>query len=550
MSLETIETIESRRLARVARFPNLVPVGRVARQVIRGGMTWGVALGLMTWAIVNEYAKEYPTAAARARLAETHGADAGSRAIFGPAHQLDTVAGYAAFHIVAFFVIIGAVWGLLAGTRLLRGEEDAGRWELLLAGPTTRRRAAAGAMAGLGIGLFTFWAVSSAAVALIGRTADPPILVSASLFTAVAAVASAAMFLAVGALCSQLAATRRQAAALAAAVLGVLFLIRAVANSNTSLEWLHWASPLGWVDELRPLTASRPWPLVPITALTAALVAATILLAGRRDLGAGVLPARHTAPSRTRFLNGPLGLAHRLNLRTGLGWITGVAAGGLVLALSTKSVQDSWEDSSSEVMQRLGGGTGGDTYLGILFLVVALLLAMAAAGQVGATREEEAEGYLDHLLARPVARLSWLAGRFAVSTTVLVAAGVVAGLFTWIGAASSGADVSLPSLLAAGINVVPVGILVLGIGTMFLGLAPRLAGLATYGIVVWSFLAEIIGASLGASRWLLDTSVLHHIARAPAADVRWDSAAILVAVGVAAAVIGALAFNRRDLKGA
>ncbi|HET6948982.1 MAG TPA: hypothetical protein VFI47_01300 [Acidimicrobiales bacterium] len=68
--------------------------------------------------------------------------------------------------------------------------------------------------------------------------------------------------------------------------------------------------------------------------------------------------------------------------------------------------------------------------------------------------------------------------------------------------------------------------------------------------MAWSFLVEIIGASLGASRWLLDTSILHHIARAPAADVRWDSAAILVVLGLAAATAGASAFARRDLKGA
>lgn len=81
-------------------------------------------------------------------------------------------------------------------------------------------------------------------------------------------------------------------------------------------------------------------------------------------------------------------------------------------------------------------------------------------------------------------------------------------------------------------------------------LARRVAGPVAYAIVAWSFIIEILGASLGASRWLLDTSVLHHIARAPAADVRWDSAAILIAVGLAAALLGALAFARRDLEGA
>jgi ABC-2 type transport system permease protein len=546
----SVETIISRRSIRVARFPGLVPVTRVARQTIRGAVIWGAVFGLMTWSIVNEFAKQYPTAADRARLVETMGTDVGSQAIFGPAHHLGTVAGYEAYHVIAVAGVVGAVWGLLAGTRLLRGEEDAGRWEVVIAGQTTRRRAAAGAMLGLGFGLGTLWAVTAAAIAVVGRTADPPFSVQSSLFTATAAVAAAAMFLAVGALCSQLAATRRHAAGLAAAVLGVAYLVRIVAYSGETLRWLRWATPLGWVDELRPLTGSRPLVLVPILATTAVLVALAVILAGRRDLGGSILPARDTAPARTRSLNGPLGLAYRLHLRTALGWTAGLAAGGLVLGLSTKTIEDVWANASGGVVQNLGGADGGAAYLGVLFLVVTLLVAIAAAGHVSATREEEAEGYLDHLLARPVARLPWLAGRFAVSAAALTGAGVITGLFTWLGAASGGAELSLATLLAAGINVVPVGIFVLGIGTLAHGLAPRFATAAAYGIVAWSFLVEIIGASIDASRWLLDLSILHHIARAPAAEVRWDSAAILTLLGIAAAATGALAFARRDLKGA
>jgi hypothetical protein len=48
---------------------------------------------------------------------------------------------------------------------------------------------------------------------------------------------------------------------------------------------------------------------------------------------------------------------------------------------------------------------------------------------------------------------------------------------------------------------------------------------------------------------LLDTSVLHHTARAPAAAVQWDMAAILTGIGIATAITGAAAFTRRDLAG-
>ena len=215
-----------------------------------------------------------------------------------------------------------------------------------------------------------------------------------------------------------------------------------------------------------------------------------------------------------------------------------------------KGTEGVWASQSGGVIAKLGGAAGGAAYLGIAFLLVTLIVALAAAGQVGATRDEEAEGYLDNLLARPASRLPWLAGRFAVSVAALTAAGLAAGLFTWAGAAATSASLSFATMLAAGVNVVPAGILVLGIGTLMHGLAPRYAAIVAYGIVAWSFLVEIVGAGVGASHWLLDLSILHHITRAPAIALRWDMAAILIAIAIAAAIAGAVAFSRRDLQGA
>jgi len=548
MANEAIK-INLRRLT-FPRFPGLVPARVVTRRTIGGALIWGVVFAFVVGAIVTAFGSEYPTAAARALLVKTVGSSGGEQALFGFAHHLDTVAGYTTYHAIGVLGIIGAVWGLLAATRMLRGEEEGGRWELLLAGPTTRRRAAASALAGLGVALLALWAVTAAAYIGFGQNPDARFSVGGSMFAALATVAAAAMFLAVGAVCSQLATTRRRAAGLAAGVLGVAYLIRFVAYTDTRLTWLHWASPLGWVDELRPLTDSRPLALVPIIATTVALGVLTILLAGTRDLGAAILHAQDTGASHTRLLNGPVGLAYRLGRGTAVAWVVGLAAGGFVLGMSTRTMEDVWAKQQAGLISSLGGATGGAAYLGMVFLIFMLVLAIAAAGQVAATREEEAEGYLDHLLTRPVARLPWLAGRFAVSAAMLLAAGVVAGLFTWLGAVSVGADIALPTLLAAGVNLVPGAIFVLGIGILVQGLAPRFASTAAYGLVVWSLLIQVVGASLGASGWLLDLSVFHYVARAPAVAVDWNSAAVLTSVAIAAAAIGALSFARRDLRGA
>jgi hypothetical protein len=173
----------------VTRLPGRVAFSVTWRHAIRGALLWSAVFGLITWSEATQFAKEYPTAADRARLVATMGTDVGFQAIFGPGRQIDTVAGYVSAHLVGVLSIIGAVWGLLTGTRLLRGEEESGRWELLLAGRTTRRVATAGATAGLGVALLSMWAVTAVEYVVIGKGTDAGFTVTASVFAALASVA-------------------------------------------------------------------------------------------------------------------------------------------------------------------------------------------------------------------------------------------------------------------------------------------------------------------------------------------------------------------------
>ena len=528
--------------------PGLAPAGRVARQTVHSAAIWGVVFALFWWLLVNDFSSNYPTAADRQRLVVETKANIGMQAMFGPIHHIDTVAGYAAWHGVGFLAVVGAIWGLLTGTRLLRGEEETGRWEWLVIGQTTRRRATVAAIAGLSVGLVLLWGLNTLGAYGFGQAADPPWTPTDSAFLSLAVVAPAAMFLAVGALCSQLAGSRRQAAWLAAAVFFVVYVVRLIAYTDSSLLWLRWASPLAWVDELHPLTDNRAWPLALVLGLIVLLVAVTSMLAGHRDLDAATLSPHDSSVARTGLLHGPLGLSLRLVRPAAFGWILSLALAGAVFGSLAKTSTAVFASASGGTLEQLAGTNGGEVYLSITFLLVAVAVTLAACGQVTATRDEETEGRLDNLVVQPVARTPWLAGRVVVSAAALLAAGAVAGLATWVGALLGGADIGFTTLVAAGLNVVPAGLFVLGVGTLAHGLAPRLAGAVVYGLVVWSFTAELVGAGLPGSRWLQNLSVLHHIARAPAQDPRWGMSSILVLIGLAATLIGVAAFARRDLK--
>ena len=498
------------------------------------------------------YGNAYPTLAARERLALSLGRNAGLAALVGPARRIDTVAGFMSWRL-GVLSIIGAIWGLLIATRLLRGEEEAGRWELLLSGQTTRRRAAAQALAGLAAGLLALWALTALLAAAEGSRSSVDFSMSASLFYALAASASAAMFVAIGALTGQLAATRRQANSIAAAIFGASFLIRMVADSGGGLEWLRWASPLGWVEELRPLIGTRPLALLPIGGLVVVSAAGAVVLAGRRDLGASVLASRDVATPRTSLLGGTWGLTIRLGRPVALGWIAGLGVLGLVMGLVAQSASTAISGSKAieQAIARLGGyHAGAASYLGLAFLIAAALVAFAAAAQISATRAEEADGYLDHLLVRPVARDTWLASRLVFAAVLVVVASFTAGVAAWIGAATQHSDLALSAMLQAGLNIAAPALFILGLGGLIYGFSPRLVSPVVYGLVVWSFVVEIIGSSIKANHWLLDTAVLSHIAPVPAANIDWTPITWLVGLGILAAAVGLIAFRRRDLASA
>jgi ABC-2 type transport system permease protein len=527
-----------------------VVLATTTRRAVRAGAIWGLVFGGLVAASAFGYDASFPTAESRAKLAASFESNAGIAALLGPARRLDTVAGFTAWRTMGVLTIVGAIWGMLLATRATRGEEDAGRWELVLSGATTRRRASIDAMLGLALGWLALWAVTAVLAVLVGSAAKVSFSVTASLFLATAVCTGAGVFLAVGVLAAQLASSRRRANLIAAAVLGVAFLVRMVADSVNGLHGLRWLSPLGWIEELRPLTGSRPWLLLALLAVVALCGVASALLAGARDLGAGPLASRDRRPARVGLLGNALGLTIRLTLPVIVAWLVALALFGLILGLVAPSAAEAVSGSTviADVIGRLGGSAAGaSAYLGLTFVIAAGLIAVAAAGQVAATGDEEAEGRADNVLGQPVARRSWLAGRVAVAAVLVALAGVLVGMAAWAGSASQSAGIDFGTLVKAGVNVAPPGLFVLGLGTFVFGVWPRRATLVAYAVVVWSFLVATVASVLSVNHWLLDTSVLQHVTPAPAAPPDWTSAGVLVALAAVGALLGVAGFSRRDL---
>jgi ABC-2 type transport system permease protein len=523
----------------------------LARRAFRDARVRTIAFGYLfaIYAYIQPvgYRQAYPTLADRLGFAHSFATNDALRLFYGYPFNPLTVSGYCAWRVGGTLAILAAIFGLLAAVRALRAEEDAGRTELVLAGVVGRRMVYLSSLAAIAAGAVILWIGEFVGFVVGGLPTG------GSAYLALATVSVVPVFVGIGALVSQLAPTRRIALELGSGLVGLSLVLRVIGDTASGAAWVRWTTPLGWAEELRPFTGAHPAVLALPVAATALLLVLAQRIATRRDIGTGLLPARDTARSRLRLLSSPTAQALRSERGSLVVWVGSVAAFSLILGVISHSVSSAGiSPGIQRELAKLGEGsiltpTG---YLGFVFIFFVLAVSLFACAQIGAARHEEADEQLETLLAMPVSRRSWLGGRLVLAVGGAAAISLTAGLFTWAGAAAEGIRISLPRMLEAGANCLPVALLFLGLAALAYALAPRASAGIAYGLVTIAFLWQLVGSLLGVPKWLVDLTPFAHVGLIPAQSFRAGPAAVMLAIGLACALAAIWAFQRRDLLGA
>ncbi len=523
----------------------------LARRAFRDARTRTVAFAylFLIYAYIQPagFAHAYPTLADRLAFARSFAGNDALRLFYGYPYDPVTVGGYSAWRVGGTLAIAAAVFGIFAAVRALRGEEDTGRMELVLAGVLRRRTAYLAALSAIAAGVLLLWLAETVGFVFAGLPTGE------SAYLALATTSVIPVYVGVGALVSQLAPTRRMALELGNALVGVSLLLRVVADTSSGASWLRWLTPLGWAEELRPFTSSQqPLALLlPLGASALLLTAAAKIYAGR-DVGTGVLPARDSASPRLRLLSSPLAQGLRSERGTILAWLLSVGGFAFILgAVSTSITSADISASMEREIAKLGGGsiTTPTGYMAFVFVFFILVLSLFACAQIASARHEEADERLETLLALPVSRRGWLGGRLALAAGMSLALALAASFFSWAGAASQGSDISLARMLEASANCMPVTLLFLGIAALLFALVPRASGGIAYGAVTVAFLWQLTGALLSAPKWALELTPFAHVGLVPAQPFRAGAAVIMLAIAAVSALAAAWIFQRRDLTG-
>lgn len=490
------------------------------------------------------YGKAYPTLADKQAFAASFGNNAGIRIFYGVPHDLLTTGGYVAWRVGGTMALFLAVWGLLAGARA-RAEEDSGRAELVLAAPVSRGTVFGSFAVSVIAGGAVIWASGTLALIAGGLPFGP------SAFLSISDALSGIVFAGIGAVCAQVAPSRRIAIGIASLIFAAAFLLRVVADTVTSADWARWITPLGWTEEMRAFTGARPAvALIPV-AVTGLLFALAWRLQARRDVGSGLIASHDRRAPKLRLLSSPLALGLRLERGSLAGWVGGVAAMALIFGAIAHSVASGLTEQVSNVIKNFGANDlTAEVYIGFLFVIYVFAACLFVCAHLTATRHEEAEGRLETELAEPVSRLAWILGRLLLALVGVVAIGFGAAICSWVGAQMTGTDVSIGTMLEAAVNCLPSALLFLGLGALVFATVPRATSGVTYGLVSIGFVWWMLGTAIDAPTWLLDLTPFRHVALVPVQDFKIGAALIMSAIGLVAIAAALPLFRRRDLAGA
>ena len=508
----------------------------------RAVAVWVLALAATMVFTAEAVAGLYDTPAKIQSYADAVTAGNALRAINGHVEGIDTLGGVIQdeFGFMAAFLL--PLLGISLVARMTRREEERGRLEQLLGGRLARHQP-----------------VVSALVVTTATIVATSVLFSVSLAVAGVGASGAALYgLALGALAfvfAGLTALLAQVMLHSRGVYGGGLILLAGAyvlrgfGDVTSAGWLTWLSPLGWQEKAAPFGPQRWWTLVIPLVAGLALALAAVRLASARDLGSA-LARQGPGPERARpSLRTAWGLAAHTHRSAFLGWL----AGGLILTGMLGVLAQQMIDAilGNPSMAEAMGLSVSVTPVDGLTAVTQLYLAVVAAGwtvqAVGTLRAEEAEGRLETRLAGTLSRLRWLLAQLVVVlvglVVIVVASSAVLALGThW----SVGEGVDSVKIMTAGLAYLPAELVLAGLAFAVYGLRPR-AFPAAWAAYAFAGFVAFLGPGLQLSQWVLDLAPTTHVGNPPLGSTSWLNLGLLAAVGTGLAVVGAIAFRRRDI---
>jgi ABC-2 type transport system permease protein len=525
-------------------------------------LAWG--LGLALFAAID-FAESTPTTlAAFSSIAQLF-------RFLGDPYQIQTPEGFITYRIMELFVPLAiSFWPILAGARLVRGEEERGSLDVLLATPQSRMRLLLSKLSALLIALILIGLLFALGLLAGQAHLEGHADVVRALLAGLNMSLLAFFFGCLALLFSQF---TTSPAASASLVSGLLLLSVFLDSTGRLLNgsWVRYLSPFYYYNFNRPLIPSfpdQPLAAVLLASLAVLCAGASVILFARRDIGGLAFswlgkqkPSNHHAlrslsqAERALFTRNVGLFTLRRDGWPAFWWGLGVifvCAYCLAIALSTQQVfyrlvqetpllQQLFFDTPTNTNAALLG-TFLFTFMPALVVAFALTLALKWSADLE-------NGRLEVLFSTPQSRFKVLFARWGANVLVLLVAPLLTWLAILIGAQLSHLAVDQGRIFAASFNMFPMELITIG-------LVYALAGRLRYGAlvsllsayIVLAYMEELFEGAITMPVWLMNLSIFHVYGNPVFLGVNWTNFLGMTGVALALLLIGLIQFRAADIK--
>jgi len=525
-------------------------------------LAWGIGLGLL---MAAGFGTATPSVLAGfASLAPI-------LSFLGDPYAMQTPEGYVTFRYMgAILPLLLSIWTVLAGAYLVRGEEERGTMDVLLATPQPRVRLLLEKVGALVIALILI-AVLFALGAVAGEARlEHHSDVIRALLAGLNLSLLAFFFGMLALLLSQVASTRRAAAGWTSGLL-LLALLLYITGREVSSSWLQYLSPFYYYNLNRPFIPNFPDQPVVVLLLVGlsvlCAVGSTILFA-RRDIGGSVFSLQAKRANSTRQVMRSLSQAERalstrsVSLHTlfaqgwsSFWWLLGMVAFSVYILFLTPSIQKAFYQIVQQTpwLAQLFFDTPTNTNTGVLGTIIfsflpalVVILALTLALSWSADLEN---GRLELIFSTPQSRPRILLERLGANVLVVLLAPVLTWLVLTVGALLLNLPVNQGRVLAASFSMLPPALITLG---MVYALTGRLRYGAVMGIasayLVLSFLEETLEGIVPWPSWVGSLSIFHLYGNPIFAGMDWGHFLGMTGVAMALLLISLVQFRYASIE--
>jgi ABC-2 type transport system permease protein len=523
---------------------------------------WGIVLGLF---MALQFAAATPA------LRDAYASIAQGLRFLGEPVAMQTPEGYATTRYLELFApLLLSIWAILAGARMLRGEEERGTMDVILATPQPRTRVILEKLLALVIALLVI-ALLLALGTIIGESrADTQVNVGRAILTALNVSLLAFFFATVALLISQFTSSRGAAVGLTSGLM-ILAVLLDGTGRTVSGAWVQYFSPFYYYNLNRPLIPSfndTPAAALLLLGLSLLFAATSVVLFARRDSGRAVFAWQRNRSDSNHQVESSFKKAERdVSLRSiglralsvqawsSFWWLFGIVTWCAFLVLLIPSAQEPLKKAlaQSPNLAKIYSTSAIATDAGFLsVLVFGLGIALVAvfAMTLALTWANDLEnGRLELLLGTPTSRQRMLLERFGAVLLMVLLASVFTWLTIVVAARIANLSVDQGHVIIASFSMLPLALLIVG---LVYALAGRLRYGAVLGIVtayiVLAFLAEFLKELLNLPDWLLSLSIFHQYGNPMTGGMNWGAFLGMTGVAIVLLVIGLVQFRRLDVE--